>query len=308
MGKRTGSLVVTPATAPTPRHGGGRRRPINVLGAKLRVTMCLRGEFTAPRPWSVRVLACFDALRGRAGRGVGGAVKRFLSSVGLLSVMLGSQLVGSAAAEEATPTCGPPGQEVLATIVGSGTVMGTSGADVIVSGDGNDLIWALGGNDIVCAGEGNDVVRGGYGDDVLIGDGIAAPPFAPSNGANDDTLIGGYGDDVLAGLGGNDTLRGGDGDDELIGFGGNDWIRGASGDDTAFGGPGDDTILGDRGADTLWGNYGSDLIRGGAGNDTIDGDNPFPPPPDPLPFPPGGNTDTCFGGDGDDAVTNCEVT
>lgn len=75
---------------------------------------------------------------------------------------------------------------------------------------------------IVCAGEGNDTVYGGHGNDVLIGDGFAAPPFIPSNGANDDELVGGYGDDLLAGLGGDDLLRAGAGDDEVIGFGGVD--------------------------------------------------------------------------------------
>ena len=49
-----------------------------------------------------------------------------------------------------------------------------------------------------------------------------------------------------------------------------------------------------------WGNFGSDVIAGGPGNDFIDGDNPFPSPPGPLPFPPGGNDDDCAGGPGAD--------
>jgi Ca2+-binding RTX toxin-like protein len=75
-----------------------------------------------------------------------------------------------------------------------------------------------------------------------------------------------------------------------------------------FGGPGVDNITGSEGDDTLWGNFGSDLISGGQGDDFVDGDNPFPPPPGPLPFPPGGNDDTCAGGQGTDAISNCETT
>lgn len=63
---------------------------------------------------------------------------------------------------------------------------------------------------------------------------------------------------------------------------------------------------GDAGTDTLFGNYGSDSISGGSGADFIDGDNPSPPPPGPLPFPEGGNDDTCEGNGGGDTILNCE--
>jgi Ca2+-binding RTX toxin-like protein len=66
-------------------------------------------------------------------------------------------------------------------------------------------------------------------------------------------------------------------------------------------------MSGGQGPDTLFGNFGSDVITGGQGNDFIDGDNPFPPPPE-LPFPPGGNDDDCTGGQGTDVVLNCETT
>ena len=68
----------------------------------------------------------------------------------------------------------------------------------------------------------------------------------------------------------------------------------------------DDLISGGSGNDILWGNFGSDDISGGSGNDFIDGDNPFPPPPD-LPFPPGTNDDTCSGGSGSNVIENCET-
>jgi Ca2+-binding RTX toxin-like protein len=64
------------------------------------------------------------------------------------------------------------------------------------------------------------------------------------------------------------------------------------------GGPGDDA---------LFGNFGSDVISGGPGNDFIDGDNPSPPPPGGLPFPEGGNNDTCTGGPGENQIVNCEA-
>ena len=98
--------------------------------------------------------------------------------------LLGTQL-GVAHAE--VPLCGPPNEEVPATIVGAGLIVGTSGDDVIVGSSGADTILAGGGDDIVCGEGGDDFVDGGQGDDELIGDGINVPPFIPSNGANDDT-------------------------------------------------------------------------------------------------------------------------
>ena len=195
------------------------------------------------------------------------------------AVLLLGTAVTSTVSAQAEPVCGPPGEELPATIVGAGRIVGTSGDDVIVGSDGVDTITGLGGNDVICGEGGNDVIDGGSGTDVLIGDSVELPPFMPSDGTNDDHLIGGSGSDRLFGLGGDDLLEGGSGDDELIGFGGNDTISGGSGADTAFGGPLDDEIDGGSGDDTLWGNFGSDTITGGSGADFIDGDNPFPTPP-----------------------------
>jgi hypothetical protein len=52
-----------------------------------------------------------------------------------------TQLVGLAAAQD-EPLCGPPGEEVPATIVGAGTIVGTAGDDVIV-GMRTTPSWAL---------------------------------------------------------------------------------------------------------------------------------------------------------------------
>src|SRR5688572_29677993 len=113
------------------------------------------------------------------------------TGIAVVALLVGSVglLAGPAGAQE--PQCGPPGEEVPATIVGSGTIVGTQGDDVIVGGAEGDTILGLGGNDVVCGESGNDRLIGGRGDDVLIGDGVDPPPFAPSNGANDDTLVGG---------------------------------------------------------------------------------------------------------------------
>ena len=152
-------------------------------------------------------------------------------SVGLAfgaGLLLVSTAIATPAAAQEHPLCGPPGEEVPATIVGTGTIVGTPGDDVIVGSNDVDRILALGGNDIVCGEGGNDVVDGGLGDDILIGDAADLPPFIPSNGTNDDTLRGGEGNDTLAGLGGDNQLDGGSGNDTLIGMGGYDDIRGGS--------------------------------------------------------------------------------
>jgi Ca2+-binding RTX toxin-like protein len=242
----------------------------------------------------------------KAGRRIGGAgMRRTAMFLWTTLLLLGTVLVGTAAAQQ--PLCGPPGEEQPATIVGSGRIIGTNGDDVIVGSARRDSIFGLGGNDIICGEGGNDRLFGEQGDDFLIGDNVNLPPFIESDGNNDDELDGGPGDDTLAGLGGDDELLGGPGNDEIIGFGGYDHIEGGPGDDTAFGGPLDDDVSGGRGNDTLWGNFGSDDIEGGAGDDFIDGDNPFPPPPE-LPFPPGTNDDDCRGGPGVDVVQNCETS
>lgn len=236
----------------------------------------------------------------------GSRMRKLALGVAAATLLLGTQLAlaGAASAQE-VPVCGPPGEEVPATIVGAGTIFGTSGDDVIVASGGNDVVFAGNGNDIVCGEGGNDKLDGGKGSDVLIGDQLDSVPFAPSNGANNDTLLGGPGDDMLAGLGGNDTLEGGPGADQLIGMGGVDTIAGGPGDDTAFGGPLNDVIAGGPDNDTLFGNFGSDAITGGPGDDFIDGDNPSPQPP---PFPPGDNNDVCSGGPGANVIQNCEIT
>src|SRR5215207_1094591 len=192
--------------------------------------MPLMGKDTTyrPRPWCNACPSTASRRLGVKPEGVG--MRRFaLVVAGALAIAV-IQLTGLAAAQD-EPLCGPPEEEVPATIVGSGTIVGTAGDDVIVGSDENDTILGLGGNDIICAEGGNDRVLGGEGNDILIGDGLDVPPFIPSNAENDDVLIGGPGDDTLAGLGGDDTMLGGPGNDFLIGMGGYDSILGGPGND-----------------------------------------------------------------------------
>ena len=51
---------------------------------------------------------------------------RLAAGLGAATLLLGTQLAAVASAQE-TPVCGPPGEEVPATIVGAGVINGTSG-------------------------------------------------------------------------------------------------------------------------------------------------------------------------------------
>jgi hypothetical protein len=78
-------------------------------------------------------------------------MKRSVIAFGVFVLLLvGASMVSSASAQEA-PLCGPPGEEVPATIVGAGTIVGTPGDDVIVGSAGVDRIEGLGGDDTICA-------------------------------------------------------------------------------------------------------------------------------------------------------------
>lgn len=156
----------------------------------------------------------------------------------------------------------------LATIVGSGTITGTSGDDVIVGSTGPDTINGLGGNDTICALGGDDTVTGGTGYDLIdAGEGFdtlveAGASFSLTDTSLTRTDVGvGTGTDVLAGIEQaaltgstiNDTLNasGFSGAVTLDGLAGNDSLTGGSGNDTLTGGPGADRIVGGLGTDTI---------------------------------------------------------
>ncbi len=188
----------------------------------------------------------------------------------------------------------------FASIMGSTTVTGGTGANYVTADDSNQFISLGEGNDTLYGGSGNDTVGSGSGDDVLAGE---AGDDSVFGGTGDDTTIGGMGsdvaygnaqNDVVYGNQSNDTLYGGQDSDTLFGgqdndvvYGnlGSDSLSGQLGEDTLFGGQGDDLLYGGSGNDVLAGNLQNDVLSGGGGDDTLSG---------------GGDFDVLYGGVGDD--------
>ncbi|QCO18692.1 tandem-95 repeat protein (plasmid) [Azospirillum brasilense] len=168
-----------------------------------------------------------------------------------------------------------PGDDLLSGGGGNDTVASTLGDDTLYGDDGDDLMHGGDGDDLMDGGADNDTVGGGAGNDTMGG------------GAGNDILIGEGGNDALFGGTGNDTLFGGDGNDTLFGEAGNDVLSLGAGNDIASGGAGDDTLFGEDGNDTLFGEAGNDILSLGAGNDLADG---------------GAGNDTLYGGDGNDTL------
>ncbi len=106
-------------------------------------------------------------------------------AIALLAVLLansattGANSVGATKAGDSTrsitpndlkPTqCATP--NLTAKISGSGTITGTSAAELITGGAAADSISAAGGNDCLLGGDGNDTLNGGNGTDVCLGGG-----------------------------------------------------------------------------------------------------------------------------------------
>src|SRR5215203_5266423 len=171
-------------------------------------------------------------------------------SAGLLVTMLLPMLVGALPVALAShvpdcwglhPTNTPPGP-------GGGTILGTSGDDVLAGGPGNDTITGFDGSDRLCGNEGNDTILGntgyrdridgGPGDDHLGGgefvpaqfgepscgpaSGGAGEPFPNANFPAYNRILGGPGADRILGGGATDLVFSGDGDDCLMGIDGDD--------------------------------------------------------------------------------------
>ncbi|KAA0676077.1 beta strand repeat-containing protein, partial [Azospirillum brasilense] len=167
---------------------------------------------------------------------------------------------------------------------GDDILHGGGGNDTIASAGGNDTLYGDDGDDVVHGGEGDDWLLGGSGDD-LIGGGTGNDRGFGGTGA--DILFGEEGADTLTGNEGDDTVVGGSGDDLLFGEEGNDLLVGDAGDDTISGGSGNDTALGGAGRDLIGLGEGDDLASGGDGDDTLLGED---------------GDDTLFGGAGDDLL------
>ncbi|MGY0778092.1 Ig-like domain-containing protein [Azospirillum argentinense] len=181
----------------------------------------------------------------------------------------------------------------FAAVIGSATltggegnqvVYGDSGAQSMILGPGDDFLSGGGGNDTVASTSGNDTLYGDAGHDLMHGgDG----DDLMNGGSENDTMGGGTGRDTMGGGTGNDILFGENGDDILFGEEGHDVLVLGAGSDMADGGAGNDTLFGEDGDDTLFGGGGADILSLGAGNDMADG---------------GDGNDTLFGGAGDDVM------
>jgi serralysin len=147
---------------------------------------------------------------------------------------------------------------------------GTSGSPRFVRlTELKDKLISLTDEDITVIGLGEaDRIETGAGNDrQLGGDGRDRL----SSGAGDDTLEGGAGRDQLDGGDGADILRGGGDSDNLYGRRGQDLLYGEQGADSLRGDDGQDTLSGGAGADRLYGKSHADLVYGGTQDDNLKG-------------------------------------
>jgi Ca2+-binding RTX toxin-like protein len=192
---------------------------------------------------------------------------------------------------------------VNGTAVGTDSVIGGEGADVINAGGSstNAIIYGgvqPGGNqssdgaDTITGGTGSDTITGNLGNDVIATNtGINHEVYggldndsitATSSLGGTDTLYGGEGADTIdaSGSQSNAVIYGGtqpgadqtnDGADSILGSAANDFITSNLGNDTIVGNAGNDTMYGGAGNDTIDGGAGDDILYGNAGNDTLTG-------------------------------------
>lgn len=113
-------------------------------------------------------------------------------------------------------------------LAANGTVVGTSGRDVLFGTAQANNIMGLGGRDMIFAGEGDDNILAGGGNDMVFGDG------------GNDRIFGEGGDDFIEAGAGNDFVVGGSGSDTFV-------ATVDDGDDVYYG----DDVSGGSGSDTL---------------------------------------------------------
>ncbi len=163
--------------------------------------------------------------------------------------------------------------------VGSVTLAGGFGNDVLIGGGRNNILNGNAGNDTLTGGNTADTLSGGAGNDILVGnDGSdvlngQAGSDTLRGGIGDDRMFGDEGSDLLFGGNGSDLLNGGAGGDVLTGEAGDDSINGGDGSDVISGGSGDDQLNGGLGSDTILGGAGSDVLRSGGGADRLSGES-----------------------------------
>ena len=126
-------------------------------------------------------------------------------------------------------------------IVGSGTINGANGNDLIIGSAGADTFHAGNGDDIVSGRSGDDAISGANGNDSLLGDVCDSCEQIAGAGAN--------------GVPGQDTVSGGNGGDRIWGDEADDQLSGQNGNDALFGGnPGGDGDETDRCDGANWTN------------------------------------------------------
>lgn len=226
---------------------------------------------------------------------------------------------------------GDNGNDRLTGDGGSGTGGASRSPLFLVGGLGDDRIVGGAAGDWITGQVDDDELVGKGGSDRL-GDNPMPGSFGNSSEDGVDLLLGGKGEDALRAGGGRDTLLGGGGDDEEHGGDGPDVFmqagRRPNGADRFFGGSGSDTvrysqrtgavtvkldgeandgasgerdsvgyrkdvenIIGGKGGDRLVGDGSRNLLKGLRGPDRLNGR---------------AATDACFGGPGQDQLTNCE--
>jgi Ca2+-binding RTX toxin-like protein len=224
--------------------------------------------------------------------------------------------------DNATPSAGPAGNDVLSVGLGGGDTFGGPGGDQIAVAQDSPLAGTISDATIrqtytdqgahLYGGTGPDRISAGAGDDkVFTGD--VPSGFDPAHPDNSQDVIGT--DDQLA-AGQYNTVDTGIGNDVVVGANGADLVTGHSR-------PGQtDVLLGLAGEDVLTGGDGTDRVFGGQGNDylvaqpadvTLQGADsidvlgtpahPVSVKPDTNPASPktlvgGGGSDRIYGGDG----------
>jgi len=212
---------------------------------------------------------------------------------------------------------------------------GTAASELIFGGDAQDAsglvgdhIDGAGGDDFILSGRGHDVINGGAGNDYIRASWSGTYSYGQNANSGLPLIIGGNGWGILnAGsgyiplnwsylgystsyTGGDDgnVIDGGAGNDDIDSGGGADVVHGGSDDDGIRGNGQGDTLYGDDGNDKIYGDgfdsgataievtllsaHGADVIDGGLGNDMLVGQ---------------GQSDTLFGGEGDDFLDGDET-
>jgi Ca2+-binding RTX toxin-like protein len=193
--------------------------------------------------------------------------------------IFGDKKVDIATALQDQDTLQASGQkgDLIATLDGDSTIVGSLGNDLIFAGAGHDVIVLGPGNDTFLGGE---EVTDGFANWSASGSGPNDATINYSGAhANDGVYTGSYAQPYNGNIGvsggpvgaGNDTIYAGNGNDDLQLGNGNNFVQLGSGRDNVYGGMGNDTIIAGSGDDYIHGGGGTTYLQGGAGHDTLAG-------------------------------------